>query len=189
MTDKRTQLINAATDLFAREGFWNTSTARIAKHAGVATGTLFNYFASKEALIDAVYVEIKTRVADATLPGLPDLNDTVACFNHFWCTYIRWGVDNPIEHDLLQQMKLANMASQEAETQLHQQFAVMGQLLEHFSRLDNTVAVPLPYMIELIFAQLEVAIDSAIDANLTGAALQQHIDTGFAIALRSLTIN
>jgi len=75
------------------------------------------------------------------------------------------------------------------ETQLHQQFAVMGQLLEHFSRLDNTVAVPLPYMVELIFAQLEVAIDSAIGANLTGAALQQHIDTGFAIALRSLTIN
>jgi hypothetical protein len=44
-------------------------------------------------------------------------------------------------------------------------------------------------MVELIFAQLEVAIDSAISANLTGAALQQHIDTGFAIAMRSLTIN
>jgi len=189
MKDKRTQLINSATDLFAREGFWNTSTARIAKHAGVATGTLFNYFASKEALIDAVYVEIKTRVADATLPGLPDLNDTVACFNHFWRTYIRWGVDNPIEHGLLQQMKLANMASQDAKTKLDQQFAVMGQLLERFSRLDNTVVVPLPYMVELIFAQLEVSIDSAISDELAGTALQQHIDTGFAIAMRGLTVN
>ncbi|WP_320825269.1 TetR/AcrR family transcriptional regulator [Reinekea sp.] len=189
MKDKRTQLINAATDLFAREGFWNTSTARIAKHAGVATGTLFNYFASKEALIDAVYVEIKTRVAEAILPGLPDLNDTSACFNHFWRTYIRWGVDNPIEHNLLQQMKLANMASHDVKAELDQQFAVMGRLLERFSRLDSTVVVPLPYMVELIFAQLEVAIDSAISDNLTGAALQQHIDTGFAIAMRGLTVN
>ncbi|MCW5843897.1 MAG: helix-turn-helix transcriptional regulator [Caldilinea sp.] len=44
MSDKKQQLLEASIDLFAREGFWNTSTASIAKHAGVATGTLFNYF-------------------------------------------------------------------------------------------------------------------------------------------------
>lgn len=38
MKDKRTQLIEATIDLFSKEGFWNTSTARISKHAGVATG-------------------------------------------------------------------------------------------------------------------------------------------------------
>ena len=58
MSDKKQQLLEASIDLFAREGFWNTSTASIARHAGVATGTLFNYFPSKDALIDAVYMHL-----------------------------------------------------------------------------------------------------------------------------------
>ena len=59
MSDKRTQVLEASIDLFAEEGFWNTPTTRIAKHAGVGTGTLFNYFDSKEGLIDSVYMELK----------------------------------------------------------------------------------------------------------------------------------
>lgn len=43
-------LRSAAARLFARKGVEGTSTREIAQDAGVASGTLFNYFASKEAL-------------------------------------------------------------------------------------------------------------------------------------------
>ena len=56
---KKQALLEAAIELFAKDGFWNTTTANIAKHAEVATGTLFTYFPTKNDLLDEVYLMIK----------------------------------------------------------------------------------------------------------------------------------
>lgn len=50
----RAALLAAAEALFAEVGFGPATTRAIAAHAGVATGTVFNYFATKEALAAAV---------------------------------------------------------------------------------------------------------------------------------------
>ncbi len=50
VTDKRTTIMKAALKLFTERGFHGTSTAQISREAGVATGTLFNYFPTKEDL-------------------------------------------------------------------------------------------------------------------------------------------
>lgn len=48
------QILDAGRDLFQRRGFGATSTRDIAHRAGIASGTLFNYFDSKEALARAI---------------------------------------------------------------------------------------------------------------------------------------
>lgn len=53
------KLMKSALELFQEKWFDNTSTASIAKHAGFATGTLFVHFASKEELLDSMYISIK----------------------------------------------------------------------------------------------------------------------------------
>jgi AcrR family transcriptional regulator len=57
--DKKAALLKAALKLFTERGFHGTSTAQISKEAGVATGTLFNYFPTKEDLINGLYFEVK----------------------------------------------------------------------------------------------------------------------------------
>lgn len=47
----RQRILEAATKLFAEKGFDATTTRDIAEAAQIATGTLFNYFATKEAII------------------------------------------------------------------------------------------------------------------------------------------
>lgn len=47
----RKRILDAAKALFRSKGFENATTRDIAKEVGVATGTLFNYFASKEAIV------------------------------------------------------------------------------------------------------------------------------------------
>lgn len=49
-TATRERIIKVAAKLFAKEGWDNTTTRGIATAAGIATGTLFNYFDSKEAI-------------------------------------------------------------------------------------------------------------------------------------------
>jgi len=46
------ELIDAATDVFASEGFARARIERIARHARCATGTVYLYAAGKEALFD-----------------------------------------------------------------------------------------------------------------------------------------
>ena len=53
--DKRTAILEAATEAVAMLGV-SVPTAKIAKGAGVAEGTLFTYFANKDELLNRLYL-------------------------------------------------------------------------------------------------------------------------------------
>lgn len=57
MDDKKERLTSAAHSLFLKNGYKNTNIAQIAKKAGVAVGSFYNYYASKEDIFLAVYIE------------------------------------------------------------------------------------------------------------------------------------
>ena len=61
--DKRQQILDAALKLFVEYGFHGTPTSLIAKEAGVANGTLFHYFSTKDELVVALYSSIKSRMS------------------------------------------------------------------------------------------------------------------------------
>jgi AcrR family transcriptional regulator len=58
--DKRARLLEAALDLFETRGFDGVAVPEIAAKAGVATGTIYRYFPTKEALVNALYRDWKT---------------------------------------------------------------------------------------------------------------------------------
>ena len=51
---RREQILDAAMEVFSRKGFAMATTAEIAREAGVAEGTIYNYFPSKRELFIAV---------------------------------------------------------------------------------------------------------------------------------------
>jgi AcrR family transcriptional regulator len=51
-TATRQRILEAAMRAFRKRGFESTTTRDIATAAGIATGTLFNYFATKEAIVE-----------------------------------------------------------------------------------------------------------------------------------------
>ena len=53
--DKRTAILRAATDVFARRGFFNAQVADVARAAGVAAGTVYLYFRSKDDLLVSIF--------------------------------------------------------------------------------------------------------------------------------------
>lgn len=57
----RQRIINVAVELFRTKGFDATSTRDIARDAAIATGTLFNYFDTKESIVFALSREAITR--------------------------------------------------------------------------------------------------------------------------------
>lgn len=55
--------------LVARNGFHGTSMAEVAKAAGVATGTAYVYYKSKDELVVAAFAETKRELGAAALAG------------------------------------------------------------------------------------------------------------------------
>ncbi len=54
MIDKKTQIINAAVEVFARKGLERGKIADIAKQAGIGKGTIYGYFKSKDEIFNAI---------------------------------------------------------------------------------------------------------------------------------------
>jgi TetR/AcrR family transcriptional regulator, fatty acid metabolism regulator protein len=52
---KREAILRAATDVFASRGFFNAQVADIARVAGVAAGTVYLYFRSKDDLLVSIF--------------------------------------------------------------------------------------------------------------------------------------
>ena len=84
-SDTRRRILQAATSLFARDGWQNTTTRGIAQSAGIATGTLFNYFATKEAIAAALIGEALEHVDDEFRAGRREGNSLEAdLFSLIW---------------------------------------------------------------------------------------------------------
>lgn len=68
-TDKRMAVIQAAMELIAENGFHGTPMSGIAKRAGVAAGTIYHYFESKDALIEATYALLEEQLLESIRQG------------------------------------------------------------------------------------------------------------------------
>jgi AcrR family transcriptional regulator len=100
--DKRNAILSAATQVFAERGL-GAPTSAISQVAGVAEGTLFTYFPTKDELINALYCEIKLELADAMMSDFPRRAGIRNRFQHVWDRYVSWGVNNPAEQKVMQQ--------------------------------------------------------------------------------------
>ena len=74
VVDKRRVILGAAVRVFARQGFHTCRVADIADEAGVAYGLVYHYFASKEAILDTIFVEcwdaMIRAIAEADVSGV-----------------------------------------------------------------------------------------------------------------------
>lgn len=181
MNDKKQQLLEAAIDLFAKEGFWNTPTSRIAKHAGVATGTLFNYFPSKDALIDAVYLHLKHEWGQHIMVGYPANGDVKACMGHVWFRHIDWGVRYPAHYSLKEQLGLSNLLSAETLNRQTEELSTMSGLIQRGFDEGIFKEMTVDYFVGLIMADLDATVRHAVAHDLHDMALTKLIALSFDI--------
>jgi AcrR family transcriptional regulator len=94
-SDKRELITSAALDLFVERGFYGTTVPEIADLAGVGAGTIYRYFESKEALVNAMYREQKLVFSGAVLDQFPVAAPTREQFRSLWMRMSKFAVENP----------------------------------------------------------------------------------------------
>ncbi len=75
--DKRQALKTAAYDVFSKKGYKETGISEIAKRAGVAVGSFYNYYDGKETIFLDVYIEENNRIRQAMMDDIDWRQDLV----------------------------------------------------------------------------------------------------------------
>lgn len=67
-------IIESASAFFAERGVWGTSLGDIAKELGISKGTLYYYYPTKQALVDAVSEQCVKQIGDRLMAWVDTVN-------------------------------------------------------------------------------------------------------------------
>ncbi len=183
--DKRNAILDAATRLFAERGLTAAPTSEISKLAGVAEGTLFTYFQTKDDLINALYREIKLELADAMMSDFPRKKSVGTRLRHVWDRWVNWGVANPEQQKVLAQLTVSEVLTKESRDAGSAPFVEFQKMIR--DAIEQRVFrndVP----VELISRSLAALVEATIDLTVSNRSkAKQYRDSGFQMFWSGVT--
>jgi AcrR family transcriptional regulator len=101
--EKRLAIIQAAFELVGEFGFHGAPMAMVAQRAGVATGTIYRYFESKDILITEIYADLEKRLLAAVVEKYPEGRPVRDRFIHMAKIIVHYSISSPLEFQFLEQ--------------------------------------------------------------------------------------
>jgi AcrR family transcriptional regulator len=127
--DKRLAILSAATQEMAELGL-SAPTARIAKSAGVAEGTLFTYFSDKDVLLNHLYLQLKDEIRQAMMTGFPKSGPVKTRLRFIWARYLEWGIANPEKRNVMAKLNMSNRILDHNKALGMKAFADIGTMVQ-----------------------------------------------------------
>ena len=102
-SDKRREVMQAALELIAERGFHGAPIAEIAEKAGVAAGTIYRYFDSKDVLITELHRELEDEIMAVLQEGYPAGRSLRERFLYLNRELLRYFITNPLHFRYMEQ--------------------------------------------------------------------------------------
>ena len=177
--------MEAALKLFTERGFHGTSTAQISKEAGVATGTLFIYFPTKEDLINSLYFEVKGRLSQSMGKEIEAENIFQGKLRKIWSNLVKWGVDNQEEFLFVGQFCSSPYITKFTREEVMKEYVFLHKLVDEgietgaIRDFSAELTIAMFYQASRTVVNLILDSDSSQDKN-------KFIEDGFQIIWRGL---
>ena len=173
-------MLAAALELFERDGYGNVAMSRIAQEAGVAAGTIYTYFRSKDELANALYRRCKIALAGDLLEEIADDIGSRAAFGRFWRTLITFATRQPTALAFLETHRHDVYLDDESRALGAAIDARAAEFVERGQRSGEIRPGPPQALVALVFGAFlgvlraghdgRVPVDEALLAELEGAA-------------------
>lgn len=111
-------------------GFHGTPTSKIAQEAGVANGTLFHYYKTKDELVVALYTDVKTRLMHALMQASANEKTNKGKIKAWFIHSVNWFLAHPNEFFFIQQFHTSPFLSMIAPEEIEKQTIPHFQLIE-----------------------------------------------------------
>lgn len=126
--------MSAAIKLFITNGFHGTPTSLIAKEAGVANGTLFNYFKTKNILINEIFIEITNNRKKSIMQGVEEDWKMKKKLKKIWKNSIVWGIENEKERKFSESYHESYLITESTKNKIVQNVFTVLKLFEDFGK-------------------------------------------------------
>ena len=173
--EKRSAIMAAATRVIAAQGL-SAPTAMIAKEAGVSNGSLFTYFETKADLLNALYLDIKTEMAAASLEGLPVKANIRKQMQHMWTQRLRWAIAVPEKRRTLAYLSISADITEETRQEGHRVMAGIAKLMAEARASGPMRNTPHGFIVALTNATAEATIEFIVS---DPKHADKHIATSF----------
>lgn len=163
MTPKQAKILQAAIELFARKGYFNTSTNEIAKLAGVAEGTIFRHYQTKKELLEAILAPaimdftatffVDQFIADAIHTSHKNMREFLEAFTRNRFEFARQ--NTPAVRILLQELAF-HPDMQETIKQLFMKkiYPRLTKVLVHFQSQGELKDIEMPAIIRMMISPI-----------------------------------
>lgn len=155
--DKRDEIVRAALELIAEQGFHGSPMAELAKRAGVGTGTIYRYFANKDVLIAELFTEIENRLNPLLQQGYDPGRPVRERFLHLGTVLLRYFIENPLDFRYLEQFFNSPYGTEHRRAKLSGELDnkdVYCNLFEDGMAQQLLKDLPLPVLFALAFGPL-----------------------------------
>ena len=179
---KRKAILDAAVELFADRGIGHAPTSAISSAAGIAEGTLFTYFKTKDELLNELYREMRKEI-DREMVDYPFTADVRTRLRFVWDRFLNMAERYPKRLKVQQQLRASGRLLKDAEAPN----MVIMELL-HTSRegaeMGGLHHVSPEYLVLMFRAQAEATADFiAAHPDLES----ESRELGFRLVWRALT--
>lgn len=99
--ERKNEILDVAERLFCAKGFDYTSTNDILNEIGIARGTLYYHFRSKEDILDAMIERLTNQILEKA--AVTALDDTIPVLERFTCTILSLNVDGELGNIIKEQ--------------------------------------------------------------------------------------
>jgi AcrR family transcriptional regulator len=155
--DKRASILRAAIETIAEEGI-GASTAKIAKAAQVAEGSLFRYFPDKDTLLNELYLELKLDMRRTTVAGFPSSGSLRRRVQHIWDAYVSWGIESPTKRKAMVQLNVCERITGSSKLQGRAGMEDAVKALEQLIERGKLRGMPLTFVADLLVAMAETTM-------------------------------
>lgn len=126
---KKQNIIQAASELLVRKGLHATPMSAIAEAANVGMGTIYNYFSTKEMLINAIYIDIKHQ-EKVLLAGQDTEQPVRVQLEHSYLLVTEFYLKNPIFFQFIDQLQHSPIITEESRQEGYKAIEPIIEILE-----------------------------------------------------------
>lgn len=154
---KKEQILKTALKLFIENGFEKTPTSLISKEAGVATGTLFHHFKTKEELIDALYLDVKFSIIETIVSAIDSAKGLKENVHALWFNFISWVLDHHDEYRFIVQFGESSLISTSTRERAEAAFQNSKDYLEGGLKQGIFFNLPMDFLMMLFTSHIFTA--------------------------------
>ena len=155
--EKRNAILAAAIELIAEQGL-SVSTSKIAHVAGVAEGTLFTYFETKERLLNDLYVELKREEREEMMRDYPVHASLKDRARHLWDQYVGLGITHPSNYKVVTQLGVSDHLNEQSRRLGMEGYEALPAMLQECFTCGVLKDQPSAFGIALILAMMNMTI-------------------------------